>query len=497
MSDRSETKYLQFEFFHEEKKLIIGLIIFFATCLFLLLSTYETVKAYQLIVSSLVLGILYSVLALGFSVILGIAKQFKLSLGGYYVLAAYTMYFLLKTIRIDLAVQTENVIDGFLFLALFLLPIVLMIIILIFLKTEFDSFEFLLLLTSPIIPIISVILLGGDIIEGLFVGLVIPVLVLAAWFLELPKRKTALGAFILGLLVPVLIILGQQTRSIFGLGIPVVYLALMMLAVIFTSGIAMLSDRYLIERVRKSIVNVMIVTFAMALLLESVVQILYFPEGGQFLIFGGELRNLQAIVPQNDLLKIKINDNYVVIPYIRLVSLFFCIFAVFLLYIFIFHTRIGRALRAVSQDDEAAALVGIDIRKISAIVTGLGMAMIGFAAILTSPFAARPQWGPHMGWSVLIMAIAIVTLGGMGSLLGSVFAGFIFSFTEVVISSNAPAVFLNESTILPYINDYIPFIPNIIIPDLSPLSVLVPFLMVFLVMILKPKGLLGIEEEIE
>jgi len=493
MSDRSVTKHLQFEFFHEEKKLIIGLIIFFATCLFLLLSTYETVKAFQLIVGSLVLGILYSVLALGFSVILGIAKQFKLSLGGYYVLAAYTMYFLLKTIRIDLAVQTENVIDGFLFLALFLLPIVLLIIILIFLKTEFDSFEFLLLLTSPIISIISVILLGGEIIEGLFVGLVIPVLVLAAWFLELPKRKTALGAFILGLLVPVLIILGQQTRIIFGIGIPVVYLALMMLAVIFTSGIAMISDRYLIERVRKSIVNVMIITFAMALLLESVVQILYFPEGGQFLIFGAELRNLQAIVPQNDTLII----YGVIIPYIRLVSLFFCIFAVILLYIFIYRTRIGRALRAVSQDDEAAALVGIDIRKISAIVSGIGMALIGFAAILTSPFAARPQWGPHMGWSVLIMAIAIVTLGGMGSLLGSVFAGFIFSFTEVVISSNAPAVFLNELTILPHINDYIPFIPNIIIPDLSPLSVLVPFLMVFLVMILRPRGLLGIEEEIE
>jgi branched-chain amino acid transport system permease protein len=126
------------------------------------------------------------------------------------------------------------------------------------------------------------------------------------------------------------------------------------------------------------------------------------------------------------------------------------------------------ALRAVSQDEEAAALAGINIRKITAIVSGMGMGLVAFAAVLTSPFAARPLWNPFMGWSVLIMAIAVVTLGGMGSLPGSILAAFVIGYAEVLVSSIDPQF-----------------------------SVVLPLVVILLVLILRPQGLLGTKKELE
>jgi len=477
LENQSKKSLINLTFFQEEKKLIIGLIIFFVTCLMLIFITKDISTAIQLTVSSLILGSLYSVLALGFSLVLGIAKQFKLSLGGYYVVAAYTMFFLLKTVKLNPTLNTNNDMDKFFLLMLIFLPIIFIPIILIYLKKKFDRKDFFLIILSPIISGGGFILLDTfinnrtNIVEAFYIGLAVTIIGLVGWFLEFPKRKVAIGTFFIGVIIPLIMLISPLTRPLIGQDIPVVYLALMILAVTFTGCLAMLSDRYLIERVRKSVINVLIVTFAVALLLQSVVQLVYYPETNKFIIFGVEIRSLPSLLPLGNFTVIRITDEIVIrLQDLQVISMIFCILAVLLLYIFIWHTKMGRALRAVSQDDEAAALVGINIQKSTAIVSGIGMALIGIAAVLTSPYSARPYWSPFMGWSVLIMAIAIVTLGGMGSLPGSVIAAFIFSFTEVIISSD---------------------------PNLSSLSALIPFFVVLLVMIIKPEGLLGIEEETE
>ena len=129
----------------------------------------------------------------------------------------------------------------------------------------------------------------------------------------------------------------------------------------------------------------------------------------------------------------------------------------------------GVALRAVAQDEEASSLTGIDIRKTTAVVSGIGMGLIAFASVLTSPFAVV-LWNPYMGWSILIMAIAVVTLGGLGSLPGSIIAAFIIGYAETIVSS---------------------------IPDFAAFSVVLPLIVVFIVMIIKPEGLLGEKKELE
>lgn len=487
----SQSKTTSFEFLQKERWLIVGLVIFFTLCISFMFLRDDQTTAIELILSCIILGTLYSILSMGFSLILGVAKQFKLSLGGYYVFAAYIMFFLLKTVNIDPALNVADEIDKLLLFALILFPIILAVIILVFLRTVFEKREFLLILASPIISVVGVIILGIKLVESFYIGLTILAICLAAWFLELPKQRVAIGAFILGVVAPLIILLNlmigplitqiPQVGPLFGslIGISVVYLALMILAVILTSCVAMIIDRYIIENVRMSVVSVLIITFAVALFLQSLVQMIHFPQRGEFILFGGEFRSLPSIISRG----LNLKFFGVTIHYIRLVSMIFCIIAVILLYIFIWHTKMGRALRAVSQDAEAAALAGINVRKITAVVSGLGMALVGFAAILTSPYAAKPQWSPFMGWTVLIMAIAIVTLGGMGSLPGTVVGAFIFSFTEVLVTTTMSSV---------------PIIPGIIvIPALSSFSILIPFAIVFIVMILKPEGLLGIEEEHE
>ncbi len=479
------------EIVQEEFWLLFGLCILFIFYIILpfILNLHEPAIGLQIVLNGVVVSVLYAILAMGFSLIYGIAKQLKLSLGGYYVIAAYAMYFLLETRKITpgtfpyitISATTINT-DGLFLLALILLPIILMIIILFIFNGVFQKSHFILLLSSPIFSgggyIFIEVFLNGEllaniIVEGLYIGLAVLSVGFAAWYLELPKREIAIGAAIFGISLPILMYL---------IYLPVVYIAMMIVAVMFTACIAMISDRYLLDRFRTSHVNVMIVTFAIALFVQNFIQIVYFPYNGiQLLPFGPEDRTLRGIVPLSGMLVLNLEAfgwGKARISYLRIISMVFSIAALILLYAFIWFTKMGKALRAVSQDEDAAALTGINIRKITAIVSGVGMGLIGFAAVLTSPFSAAPQWSPYMGWWVLITCIAVVTLGGMGSLPGSVIAAFVIGFAQTITSS--------ITTVVPFLN--VPF---------NNFSDVIPFAAILLVLIFKPEGLFGTKEELE
>ncbi|MHA2106504.1 MAG: branched-chain amino acid ABC transporter permease [Candidatus Hodarchaeales archaeon] len=432
----------------KEKWIIIGLTLFFSSCVvfpFIVQISESGINLNLSLESGLKVNIfaiqtgsLYALLAIGFSLIYGVAKQLKLSIGGYFVLGAYCQFFLLESMEIVPEFRTD--VDGLLLLALVLLPVLLIIILLAFTFTLFSFRDYILILVAPIISAGGIILIDGNLVTGFYVGLAAIIISLTGWYLELPKREIALGSFIFALSMPVLYVLG----------FPSIYFALMILTVIFTACVAMISDRYLLDTVRHSHISVMIVTFAMALIFQSIVQIIYFPQNGKdFTRFQSIDWSFPGIVPKTGITTL----FGVSIPTIRIISLVFSIIAVILLYIFIYYSKFGIALR---------------IRKTTAIVSGVGMGLAGFAAVLTSSFSARPLWNPFMGWPVLIWAIAVVTLGGMGSLGGSIIAAFIIGYSEILVSTIDPSY-----------------------------SVAIPFLIVILVMIIKPEGLFGEKKEVE
>ena len=97
------------------------------------------------------------------------------------------------------------------------------------------------------------------------------------------------------------------------------------------------------------------------------------------------------------------------------------------LQLFLTKTQFGRAIRAVSQDREAARLAGIDVERIYAVAFGIGIALSAFAGSLLSllfPF------GPDFGQALQLKSFCIVVLGGLDSFVGVAFGAILLSLAE-------------------------------------------------------------------
>jgi branched-chain amino acid transport system permease protein len=99
------------------------------------------------------------------------------------------------------------------------------------------------------------------------------------------------------------------------------------------------------------------------------------------------------------------------------------------LQLFLARTRLGRAIRAASDDTSAAQLMGIDTRRIFAVATAIAMATIGVAGVV---LGLRTQFTPVYGNLVLIFAFEAVIIGGLGSLWGTLAGGLILGLAQTV-----------------------------------------------------------------
>ncbi len=98
-----------------------------------------------------------------------------------------------------------------------------------------------------------------------------------------------------------------------------------------------------------------------------------------------------------------------------------------------FH-RYGRALRAVFQNREAAALRGVDVRAIYRLSFILGNAVIFAGGVL---FACAYSFDLTIAWTMAVTAFAIMIIGGPGSVLGALVIGMMFGFTQAIVSNFA------------------------------------------------------------
>lgn len=130
------------------------------------------------------------------------------------------------------------------------------------------------------------------------------------------------------------------------------------------------------------------------------------------------------------------------------------------LWLFLKFTRIGYGVRATMQNREAAQIVGVDVRRVSTIAFGLGMAVAGAAGALVSfvfPFF------PSRHWQWIAILLSLIVLGGLGSLKGAV----IGAVGLAVISS---------------------FVSDRIGPVWAPITF---FGVLFIVLLIRPQGLFG------
>jgi len=136
------------------------------------------------------------------------------------------------------------------------------------------------------------------------------------------------------------------------------------------------------------------------------------------------------------------------------------------LWLFTHHTRIGLALRGMAQDERAALMLGIDSDVMAVVAMGIGSMLAAFAAILLLPLGNIVV---ESGYNVLILAIAVCIVGGLGSWIGAVLAAFLIGFAQILT-----VVYLG-----------------------SHFQMVVALLAIILTLILKPSGLFGQQKELE
>jgi len=105
-------------------------------------------------------------------------------------------------------------------------------------------------------------------------------------------------------------------------------------------------------------------------------------------------------------------------------------------------TRLGRLLQAVFQSQRGAALIGLNVNAVHAIVWGAAAGLAALGGVLLAPIALLY---PDMGVWVLVRGFAAMTLGGFGSLPGAVLGGLILGVMELVLGAYVSTAFIDIS----------------------------------------------------
>ena len=103
-----------------------------------------------------------------------------------------------------------------------------------------------------------------------------------------------------------------------------------------------------------------------------------------------------------------------------------------LLYAFLKWTKFGCAVRGVSQDREAASLIGVNVNTVGLIIFALGTMLASIGGMFIAPITAA---SPTMGANAEIMGFAIIILGGMGSLGGAIVGAFLLGYVDTFVTT--------------------------------------------------------------
>lgn len=189
--------------------------------------------------------------------------------------------------------------------------------------------------------------------------------------------------------------------------------------------------------------------------LITAIGVSYFLQNGAQLVWTSSTRIFPTII-----------ENCVVIgelsiPYLTLLTILICSIIMVSLMLFINKTKTGKALRACSEDKGAASLMGINVDKTISLTFAIGSGLAAVASLLLS--ATYPAVNPTMGSMPGIKAFTAAVFGGIGSLPGAFLGGVLLGIIEILAKA--------------YIS--------------TELSDAIVFLVLIIVLLIKPAGLLG------
>ena len=185
------------------------------------------------------------------------------------------------------------------------------------------------------------------------------------------------------------------------------------LAVVGVTALGMLAYKLIIERIREHETTVLIATIALALVMQETM----------FIIYGGHFRgNPNLVEGKMDILGVGIT-------YQQLLTLGLVLVVLGGTWWMLMKSRLGNAIRATADDREIANLMGMNVNRIASLTIGISVFLAAIGGAVVAPLRTVT---PLMWLEPLVPVLAIVVLGGLGSLKGSFIAAYLIGFVETI-----------------------------------------------------------------
>ncbi len=188
----------------------------------------------------------------------------------------------------------------------------------------------------------------------------------------------------------------------------------MLVGVILVTLIGLLSYRLFIDPIREHEAAVLIATIALAMAMQEIM----------LLIFSGDFLGVPSLV-----------EGYrmvfgVKIAYQQLLTFAVALLVMGVVLALLLKTKLGLAIRSTAQDREVANLMGMNESRVAMITMGVSVGLAAFSGAVIAPLTIV---NPFMWMHPLIMMMAVVVLGGLGSIKGSFFGAYILGFAEAIV----------------------------------------------------------------
>jgi len=193
-----------------------------------------------------------------------------------------------------------------------------------------------------------------------------------------------------------------------------------LIAVAAITVLSLLCYRLIIEPVRDHPSAVLIATIALALIFQELMQILF---GGSYLGIPSTIDGVASVAGVN-------------VPYQRLLILIVAAVMLVFTWWVLYRTRLGLAIRATANDVEVAELMGMNAHRVAMATLALSVGLSAVAGVVVAPVFVVD---PRMWLAPLVTMLAIVVLGGLGSLRGSLIGAFILGYVEAITVFAVPS----------------------------------------------------------
>jgi branched-chain amino acid transport system permease protein len=196
------------------------------------------------------------------------------------------------------------------------------------------------------------------------------------------------------------------------LGLPL--LLSIVLSIALAGIVGIIYYKLCLDRVKEHAVAVMLISAAVAVLFQEVLLI----------GFGGHFRGIDPFI------RGFVELGGIRATYQQAIAIVASLVALAAIWLLLSRTRVGNAIRVVAEDREIANVMGIDVSRIHVITMGISAVLAAAAAAVVAPiFAVHPLMWLHP----LVIVLAAVVLGGLGSIKGSILGAFILGFAETAV----------------------------------------------------------------